>query len=86
MPTIALQAHFDGERIVLDEKFDLPINTALMVTVLPQPAQVETHSGEEWLPAVAANGAFTFLDDPAEDIYTREDGEPFDHAGTEFTT
>ena len=31
----------------------------------------------EWLRAAAKNSAFTFLDDPAEDIYTLDDGEPF---------
>ena len=80
MPTIALQAHFDGERIILDEKFDLPLNAALMVTVLPQPARAESDSEEEWLHAVSANDAFAFLADPAEDIYTAGDGEPLDHA------
>ena len=68
----------------MDEKFDLPINTALMVTVLPKPVQVEADSKEEWLHAIAANDAFAFLADPVEDIYTPEDGEPFDHAGVGF--
>jgi len=35
MPTVTLKAHYDGERILLDEPFDLPLNAALMVTVLP---------------------------------------------------
>ena len=34
MPTITLKAHFDGQRILLDEPFDLPANSSLMVTVL----------------------------------------------------
>ncbi len=37
MPTVALKAHYDGERIVLDEPFDLPRHSPLMVTVLPGP-------------------------------------------------
>lgn len=36
MPTVALKAHFDGNRIVLDEPFDLPPHSPLIVTVLPQ--------------------------------------------------
>ena len=32
---------------------------------------------EAWLQAVASIDAFAFLVDPAEDIYTPEDGEPF---------
>ncbi len=35
MPTVSLKAHYDGERIVLDEAFDLPVHSPLIVTVLP---------------------------------------------------
>lgn len=35
MPTIALKAHFDGDRIVLDEPFDLPPHSPLIITLLP---------------------------------------------------
>lgn len=35
MPTITLNAHYDGKNILLDEPFDLPPSTRLMVTVLP---------------------------------------------------
>lgn len=75
MPTVALQAHYDGERIILDEPFDLPAHAPLMVTVMP--AASEAESEEVWLRATAASDAFAFLADPAEDIYTVEDGEPF---------
>ena len=77
MPTIALQAHYDGEHIVLDEPYHLPANANLMVTVLPSS---ESESEDSWLRAVASSDAFAFLADPAEDIYTTADGEPFDHA------
>ncbi|BCM90370.1 hypothetical protein IAD21_02222 [Abditibacteriota bacterium] len=30
----ALKAHFDGEKILLDEPFDLPMRATLLVTVL----------------------------------------------------
>jgi hypothetical protein len=36
MPTVALKAHFDGDRIVLDEPFDLPPHSPLIVTLLPE--------------------------------------------------
>lgn len=75
MPTVALQAHYDGERIILDEPFDLPTHASLIVTVLP--AASEPESEEAWLRATAASDAFAFLADPAEDIYTVKDGEPF---------
>ena len=35
MPIVSLQAHFDGEHILLDEPFQLPANSRLLVTVLP---------------------------------------------------
>lgn len=75
MPAITLQAHYDGQHIVLDEPFDLPPNAHLMVTVLPSPSDID--SEEAWLRAASSSDAFTFLCDPAEDIYTVADGEPF---------
>jgi hypothetical protein len=36
---------------------------------------------QEWLEAAAANPAFSFLHDPAEDIYSPEDGRPFHDKG-----
>ena len=35
MPTVTLKAHYDGSRILLDEPFEIPANSPLMVTVLP---------------------------------------------------
>jgi hypothetical protein len=75
MPTVALRAHYDGKKIVLDEPFDLPTDAPLIVTVLPAASEPETE--EVWLRAVASSDAFAFLADPAEDIYTEKDGEPF---------
>ena len=34
MPGITLNAHFDGQSIVLDEPFELPSNARLLVTVV----------------------------------------------------
>ncbi len=45
MPTVSLRAHFDGERIRLDEPFDLPPDVPLLVTVL---ASEEDHDREAW--------------------------------------
>ena len=75
MPTVALQAHYDGEHIVLDEPYDLPANASLMVTLLPSTS--DSDSEDAWLRATASSDAFAFLADPAEDIYTAADGEPF---------
>jgi hypothetical protein len=75
MPVVVLQAHYDGEHIVLDDPYDLPANASLVVTLLPSPA--ETDSEDAWLQAAASSDAFAFLADPSEDVYTAADGEPF---------
>ena len=36
MSAIAIPAHFDGERIVLDESVRLEVDAKLLVTVLPK--------------------------------------------------
>jgi len=46
MPAVTLKAHYDGERIILDEPFEIPPNSALMVTVLPS---TEAVLDEDWL-------------------------------------
>ena len=75
MPTVALQAHYDGEHIVLDEPYNLPPNASLIVTLLPSTSDLVAE--DAWLRAAASSDAFAFLADPAEDIYTAADGEPF---------
>ncbi len=79
MPTVALRAHYDGEHIILDEPYDLPANSVLIVTLLP--SQPDEDSEEVWLRAAGSSDAFAFLADPAEDIYAATDGEPFRDAG-----
>jgi hypothetical protein len=78
MPTVAIAAHYDGKNIVLDEPYSLPPNASLMVTLLPSVELNESESS--WLQATATSDAFEFLADPAEDIYTLSDGEPFRNA------
>lgn len=34
MTTVSIKAHYDGERIQLDEAYDIPPDAALLVTVL----------------------------------------------------
>lgn len=45
MSAITISAHFDGERILLDEPIELERNAKLIVTVLPK--REEEH--EAWL-------------------------------------
>ena len=44
MKAIALTAHFDGERVQLDEPFQLDPNARLLVVVLPPDDERETWS------------------------------------------
>jgi hypothetical protein len=44
MSAIVIPAHFDGERILLDEPVDLKPDARLLVTVLPE----EDQEREEW--------------------------------------
>ncbi len=41
MPAVTLKAHFNGRQIVLDEPFDLPPNSPLMVTVFAKEDYIE---------------------------------------------
>jgi hypothetical protein len=41
MPAVTLKAHFNGKQIVLDEPFDLPPNSPLMVTIMPHEDSIE---------------------------------------------
>ena len=47
MPMIAVSAHFDGERIRLDEPFSIELNAKLIVTILP--GQESDNEYEAWL-------------------------------------
>ncbi|MCP5054879.1 MAG: hypothetical protein GY940_47375 [bacterium] len=47
MPMITLPAHYDGERICLDEDFDLKPETKLIVTILPEEEEDDERNG--WL-------------------------------------
>lgn len=46
MPAITLKAHYDGQQILLDEPFDLPKNSSLMVTV---PSSANDQETEQWI-------------------------------------
>ncbi len=48
MPTVILKAHYDGQRIVLDEPFELATNSPLMLTVLPAEADPLSRERAEW--------------------------------------
>ncbi len=63
MDTITLRAHFDGERILLDEAFEMEPNTKLIVTVLPKQTDEER---EAWLRLSKNRLKDAYRDDEAE--------------------
>jgi hypothetical protein len=70
MPSVTLKAHYDGERIQLDEPFDLPPKASLLVTVL-SPQQEGNSNRVAWLAASRAALARAFADNEPE--YTPAD-------------
>jgi hypothetical protein len=57
----------------------LPMSGPMRVRViLLYPIDDDEWDEAEWLRAVASNPAFDYLKDSAEDIYTLNDGKPFD--------
>lgn len=64
----------ENHQIQLDEP--LPIEASKRVRVIVLYATDDDMSEKEWMQAAAANSTFAFLNDPAEDIYSLEDGKP----------
>ncbi len=48
MNALTLRAHFDGKHICLDEPCDLPLDTELLITVVPQSEAALQAEREEW--------------------------------------
>ena len=63
MPTVSLRAHYDGERIQLDEPFDLPPDVPLLVTVLVPETD---HDRESWITAARQSLARAYGEDEPE--------------------
>ncbi len=68
----------EEHRLHLDEPLSLVGPGRVRVIILVEDTEI---SEEEWLHAVSKNPAFDFLKDPREDIYTIEDGQPFNDQG-----
>ena len=61
MKTVTLTAHFDGERIQLDEPFQLPSDARLLVTIIPEPsADIEQ---QDWYALSRTGLARAYSDD-----------------------
>ena len=59
MQIINLQAHYDGEQILLDEPYDLEPNTKLVVSVV----EMESASKEGWSLFALENLESAYADD-----------------------
>lgn len=68
MPSVSLRAHYDGERIQLDEPFDLPPDAPLLITVLPPEA-----NGDRAARAATARQALARAFGEGEPEYTADD-------------
>lgn len=80
MKAIEMTGMIDAQcRLHLDEPLP-PGGPRCVRIIILMPEETEI-SEQEWLRAAAVNPAFDFLQDPAEDIYTLEDGKPFDDKG-----
>ena len=77
MTAIEMTATIDEQRqLRLDSA--LPITGPMRVKVIVLYPLAEELSETEWLQAAARNPAFASLHDASEDIYTLDDGKPFD--------
>ncbi|NEX20285.1 hypothetical protein G3480_08150 [Thiorhodococcus mannitoliphagus] len=63
MPSITLNAHFDGQSIILDEPFQLPSNARLLVTVVSPSMDAER---EPWADLAGTGLAQAYGDDEPE--------------------
>ncbi len=66
MPSVILKAHFDGERIVLDEPFEFSVNARLAVTVLPSIESDSDAERDAWSTLGIANLSRAYGDDEPE--------------------
>ena len=64
-------------QLVLDHPLSIKGPKKVRVIIfLPEEDDIDE---SEWLHAAAKNPSFAFLDDPEEDIYSINDGKPFDN-------
>jgi hypothetical protein len=57
----------------------LPQDKASRVRIILLMPEEDDLNEQTWLDAVSTNPSFTFLNDPEEDIYTLEDGQPVNY-------
>lgn len=78
---IELQGAIDEHHHLLLANISLPEaepGPVRVLVLIPEAADMDEY---QWLRAAAANSAFAFLNDPAEDVYSPMDGKPFHDKG-----
>jgi len=77
---------------VVDEQHQLRLDTPLpipgasrvrVIVLWPEPAELNE---ADWLRAASANPAFDFLKEETENLYTVNDGKPFQHQGVRWSS
>lgn len=63
MPSVSLNAHFDGQSIILDEPFEIPNNARLLVTVVPPATDFDR---DQWATLAGTGIAGAYGDDEPE--------------------
>lgn len=65
-----------NKRLKLDLNGELPFKENTTVRVIILSVEDDEINEDEWLRAASTSSAFHFLDDPVEDIYSIDDGNP----------
>ncbi len=69
----------EQQHLVLDGPIPIAGPSRVRIIILvEQDSEIDEH---EWLDAASRNPAYDFLKDPREDIYTINDGKPFQNEG-----
>ena len=66
-----------GRRVLLDEPLPAGVSGRVRLLILIGEDEL---SERDWMRTAGQGGSFNFLNAPEEDIYTLEDGKPFDDA------
>ena len=69
----------EKKRLVLDEPLSIVGPARVRVIILPP--DDSDFDEKEWLRSASINSAFSFLNEPEEEIYSAEDGKPYHDQG-----
>jgi hypothetical protein len=77
MKAIEIKSKTDNSgHLKIDYKLD-KANSNVRVLILLDDDTYQNEEEKLWMDSISRNPAFDFLNDPAEDIYSINDGEPF---------